>query len=121
VHQAGGAPRRGAPLHVPRAAVIRSAGSRARVPAAAGRRPGLASRYHNDWRPATPQQASSQQLLAFRHDCTTVTTPAEQAAATARLTSATAELGKAADALHGLIKLAEMAGRTGRTGKTDLN
>ena len=35
-----------------------------------------------------------QQLLAFRHDCTTVTTPAEQAAATAGL-------GKAAEALHG--------------------
>ena len=36
------------------------------------------------------------QLLAFRHDCTTVTTPAEKAAATAGLTSATAVLGKAA-------------------------
>ena len=45
-----------------------------------------------------------QQLLAFRHDCTTVTTPAAQAAATA-----------------GLIELAEMTGRSGRTGKTDLN
>jgi len=32
-----------------------------------------------------------QQLLAFRHDCTTVTTPAGQAAATAGLTSAAAE------------------------------
>ena len=62
-----------------------------------------------------------QQLLAFRHDCTTVTTPAEQAAATAGLTSAAAELGKAAEALHGLIELAEMTGRSGRTGKTDLN
>ncbi len=62
-----------------------------------------------------------QQLLAFRHDCTTVTTPAEQAAATAGLTSAAAELGKAAEALHGLIELAEMTGRPGRTGKTDLN
>ena len=61
-----------------------------------------------------------QQLLAFRHDCTTVTTPAEQAA-TAGLTSAAAELGKAAEALHGLIELAEMTGRSGRTGKTDLN
>jgi hypothetical protein len=59
-----------------------------------------------------------QQLLAFRHDCTTVTTPAEQAAATAGLTSAAAELGKAAEALHGLT---EMTGRSGRTGKTDLN
>jgi len=65
--------------------------------------------------------AGLQQLLAFRHDCTTVTTPAEQAAATARLTSAAAELGKAADALRGLIELAEMTGRSGRTGKTDLN
>ena len=62
-----------------------------------------------------------QQLLAFRHDCTTVTTPAEQAAATSRLTSAAAELGKAAEALHGLIELAEMTGGSGRTGKTDLN
>jgi hypothetical protein len=43
-----------------------------------------------------------QQLLAFRHDGTTVTTPAEQAAATAGLTSAAAGLGKAAEALHGL-------------------
>jgi len=55
------------------------------------------------------------------HDCTTVTTPAEQAAATARLTGAAAELGQAAEALHGLIELAEMTGRSGRTGKTDLN
>ncbi len=62
-----------------------------------------------------------QQLLAFRHDCTTVTTPAEQAAATAGLTSAAAGLGKAAEALHGLIELAEMTGRSGRTGKTDLS
>ena len=62
-----------------------------------------------------------QQLLAFRHDCTTVTTPAGQAAATAGLTSAAAGLGKAAEALHGLIELAEMTGRSGRTGKTDLN
>ena len=60
-------------------------------------------------------------LLAFRHDCTTVTTPAGQAAATAGLTSAAAELGKAAEALHGLIELAGTAGRSGRTGKTDLN
>jgi hypothetical protein len=59
-----------------------------------------------------------QQLLAFRHDGTT---PAGQAAATARLTSTAAELGKAAEALHGLIELAEMTGRSGRTGTTDLN
>jgi hypothetical protein len=62
-----------------------------------------------------------QQLLAFRHDCTTVTTPAEQAAATAGLTSAAAELGKGAEAPYGLIELAEMTGWSGRTGKTDLN
>jgi len=62
-----------------------------------------------------------QQLLAFRHDCTTVTTPAEQAAATAGLTSAAAEPGTAADARHGLIELAEMTGRSGRTGTTDLS
>jgi hypothetical protein len=31
------------------------------------------------------------------------------------------QLGKAAEALHGLIELAEMSGRSGRTGKTDLN
>jgi hypothetical protein len=55
-----------------------------------------------------------QQLLAFRaHDCTTVTTPAEQAAATAGLTSAAAGLGKAAEALHGLIEL----GAPGNTGR----
>jgi hypothetical protein len=62
-----------------------------------------------------------QQLLAFRHDCTAVTTPAGQAAAAAGLTSAAAELGTAAEALHGLIELAEMTGWSGRTGKTDLN
>ena len=62
-----------------------------------------------------------QQLLAFRNDCTTVTIPAEHAAVTAGLTSAAADLGKAAEALHGLIELAEMTGRSGRTGKTDIN
>ena len=65
--------------------------------------------------------AGLQQLLAFRHDRTTVTTPAEQAAATAGRTSAAAGLGKAAAALHGLIELAEMTGRSGRSGTTDLN
>jgi hypothetical protein len=70
---------------------------------------------------ARPAAAGLQQLLAFRHDCTTVTTPAEQAAATAGLTSAAAGLGTAAEALHGLIELAEMTGRSGRTGKTDLS
>ena len=44
-----------------------------------------------------------------------------QAAATAGLTSAAAGLGKAAEALYGLIEMAEMTGRSGRTGKTDLN
>jgi hypothetical protein len=62
-----------------------------------------------------------QQLLAFRHDGTTVTTPAEQAAATTGLTSAAAEPGTAAEALHGLIELAARTGRPGRTGKTDLS
>ena len=62
-----------------------------------------------------------QQLLVFRHDRATVTTPTGQAAATAGLTSAAAELGKAADALHGLIELAEMTGRSGRTDRTDLS
>ncbi len=61
-----------------------------------------------------------QQLLAFRHDCITATTPAEQAA-TAGLTTAAAGLGTAAAALHGLIELAEMTARSGRTGTTDLN
>src|SRR5260370_29398758 len=72
--------------------------------------------------PAAALQAATglQQLLAFRHDCATVSTPAEQAAATAGLTSAAAGLGKAAEALHGLIELAEMTGRSGCTGKTDL-
>jgi hypothetical protein len=66
--------------------------------------------------------ARLQQLLAFRHDCSTVTTtPAEQAAATAGLTSAAAGLGTAAEAPRGLIELAEMTGRSGRTGKTDLS
>ena len=56
---------------------------------------------------ATARQAATglPQLLAFRHDCTTVTIPAEQAAATAGLTSAAAELGKAAEALHPLALL----------------
>jgi hypothetical protein len=62
-----------------------------------------------------------QQLLAFPHDCTTVTTPAGQAAATAGPASAAAGPGKAAGALRGLIELAEMTGRSGRTGKTDLS
>ena len=56
-----------------------------------------------------------------RHSPGRVPRGGEQAAATARLTGAAAELGKAAEALHGLIELAEMTGRSGRTGKTDLN
>jgi hypothetical protein len=70
---------------------------------------------------AVQAAAGLRQLLAFRHDCTAVTAPAEQAAAAAGLTRAAAGLGKAAEALHGLIELAEMTGRSGRTGKTDLN
>src|SRR6516225_1071625 len=66
---------------------------------------------------AAPQAATGlQRLLAFRHDCATVTTPAERAAATAGLTSAAAGLGTAAGALRGLLELAEMTGRSGRTG-----
>jgi hypothetical protein len=84
---------------------------------------GPGSPYHQEPCCEAALQAGTglQQLLAFRHDCTTVTTPAEQAAGTAGLTSAAAELGKAAEALHGLIELAEITGRSGRTGKTDLN
>jgi hypothetical protein len=69
-----------------------------------------------------PLQDSTLLVAAvIRARCTTVTTPAEQAAATAGLTSAAAGLGKAAEARHGLIELAEMTGRSGRTGKTDLS
>ena len=67
--------------------------------------------------PDAARQAATgrQQLLAFRHDGATVTTPAEQAAATAGLTSAAAGLGEAAEALHGLIELGA-PGNTGRPG-----
>ena len=70
---------------------------------------------------AVQAAAGLQQLLAFRPDRATVTTPAEQAAAAAGLTGAAAGLGTAAEASHGLIELAEMTGRSGRTGKTDLS
>ena len=71
--------------------------------------------------PCGPPPACSSSL-AFWHDCTTVITPAERAAATAGLTSAAAGLGKAAEALHGLIELARIAaGRSGRTGRADLS
>ena len=65
---------------------------------------------------AAETQAMAAEALAIERGVA-----AEQAAATAGLTSAAAELGKAADALRGLIELAEMTGRSGRTGKTDLN
>jgi hypothetical protein len=60
-------------------------------------------------------------LALGRTVLTNTRTPAEQAAATAGLTSAAAGLGKAAEAPYGLIELAEMTGRSGRTGKTDLS
>jgi len=62
-----------------------------------------------------------QQLLAFRHDCTTRHHPGRAGRSHRGAPSAAAELGKAAEALHRLIELAEMTGRSGRTGKTDLN
>jgi len=62
-----------------------------------------------------------QQLLSFRHACTTATSPAEQQRATGTLLSAAAELGKAAEAADGLIELARLTAASGRTGTTDLN
>ncbi|HLB76901.1 MAG TPA: hypothetical protein VJO72_07695 [Candidatus Dormibacteraeota bacterium] len=62
-----------------------------------------------------------QQLLAFRHACTTATSPAGQQRATGTLLSAAAELGKAAEAACGLIELARLTAASGRTGTTDLN
>ena len=47
------------------------------------------------------------QLLQFRHNLTTATTALERDAATERLTSAEAELRKAADALSGFFELAK--------------
>jgi len=54
-----------------------------------------------------------QQLLSFRHACTTATSPADQQDA--------AELGKAAEAACGLIELARLTAASGRTGTTDLS
>ncbi len=62
-----------------------------------------------------------QQLLSFRHACTTATSPAEQQRATDTLLSAAAGLGKAAEAAGGLIELARLTAASGRTGTTDLN
>ena len=62
-----------------------------------------------------------QQLLSFRHACTTATSPAGQQRATDTLLSAAAELGKAAEAAGGLIELARLTAASGRTGTTDLN
>jgi len=62
-----------------------------------------------------------QQLLSFRHACTTATSPAEQQRATGTLLSAAAELGKAAEAADGLIELARLTAASGRTGATDLS
>jgi hypothetical protein len=45
-----------------------------------------------------------QQLLAFRHACTTATTPAQQQKAMETLTSAVTELGRAVDAAGGLVE-----------------
>jgi hypothetical protein len=61
------------------------------------------------------------QLLRFRCDCATATSPAGQDAATARLLNAEAELTKAAEAASGLLKLAEISAASGRTGTADLN
>ena len=62
-----------------------------------------------------------QQVLSFRHACTTATSPAEQKRATDILLSAAAELGKAAEAAGGIIELARLTAASGRTGTTDLN
>src|SRR5580704_7163313 len=61
------------------------------------------------------------QLLSFRYACTTATSPAEQKRATDILLSAAAELGKAAEAVGGIIELARLTAASGRTGTTDLN
>jgi len=65
--------------------------------------------------------AALQQLLSFRHACTTATSPAEQKRATDILLSAAVELGKAAEAAGGIIELARLTAASGRTGTTDLN
>ena len=65
--------------------------------------------------------AGLQQLLSFRHACTTAASPVDQQRATDALLSAAAELGKAAEAADGLIELARLTAASGRTGTTDLN
>jgi hypothetical protein len=62
-----------------------------------------------------------QQLLSFRHACTTAASPAEQQRATDTLLSAAAELGKAAEAAGSLIELARLTAASGRTGTADLS
>jgi hypothetical protein len=61
------------------------------------------------------------ELLRFRRECYTATSPAEQAGATAKLTVAGAELALAAKAVIDLLELARMTDAAGRTGKQDLN
>ncbi|MGO9955250.1 MAG: hypothetical protein ACLP50_04630 [Solirubrobacteraceae bacterium] len=61
------------------------------------------------------------QLLQFRRDLTAAATGPERDAATARLTSAVAELRKAADALSGFFELAQASWEAGRRGSNDLN
>lgn len=61
------------------------------------------------------------QLLRFRRDCATATSPAERDAATVRLLSAETELTQAARAITGLLKLANISAAAGRTGTADLN
>jgi hypothetical protein len=61
------------------------------------------------------------QLLRFRGDCATATSPAGQETATARLLNAESELTKAAEAVSGLLELAKVSAAAGRTGTADLN
>ena len=65
--------------------------------------------------------AGLQQLLSFRHACTTAASPVDQQRATDALLSAAAELGKAAGAADGIIEMARLTAASGRTGTTDLN
>jgi hypothetical protein len=62
-----------------------------------------------------------QQLLSFRHACTTAASPVDQQRATSTLLSAADELGKAAEAARGLIELARLTTASGCTGTTDLS
>lgn len=82
-------------------------------PAAPGRDPLLDAAHH--------AAAGLAKLLGFRRDCTTATSPAAQAQASAKLNEAAAELTDAADALNGFLELARMTAAAGRTGKKDLN